>query len=72
MYDRMMPALGNALKTEERAFYNGISAINHTVAGQPGQLATNWSLSESDMSRVFTAAKAYHDRIMSGHGWPTP
>ena len=72
MYQRMMPALHTGLLTEERAFYNGIAAINHTVAGRPGALDPNFSLSETDMNAVFRAAKTFHDTTMSGHGWPTP
>jgi uncharacterized protein DUF4157 len=69
MYSRMMPQLKVGLKTEERAFYNGIAAINH---GPNGVLQANWSLSEDDMVGVWNAAKSYHDGVMSGHGWPTP
>jgi len=70
MYDRMMPALRTGLNTEERAFYNGIAAINHSP--QPGRLDPTYSLSDIDMGSVFTEAKDFHDRTMRDRGWPTP
>ena len=70
MYDRMMPALRTGLNTEERAFYNGIAAINHSP--QPGRLDPIYSLSDIDMGSVFTEAKDFHDRTMRDRGWPTP
>lgn len=66
MYGRMIPALETALKTEERAFYNGVAAINRLGDA-------DYQLSEGDMSTVFNNAKRYHDtRMRTAFGWPSP
>jgi hypothetical protein len=74
MYGRMIPALEQALVTEELAYYNGIAALNHTInAGTDNvDLHSDYKLTESDLRGVFRAAKANNDRVMSGYGWPTP
>ncbi|TQV87768.1 eCIS core domain-containing protein [Aliikangiella coralliicola] len=74
MYNRMIPALRNGLKTEELAYYRSIAAINHSLnpdSDDPG-LEAAYNLRETDLNQVFRAAKRNNDQVMSRKGWPTP
>jgi hypothetical protein len=68
MRDRMIPALRRGLLTEELAYYRGVAAQNHSIAGGD-QLAHDYDLKDQDLVAVHEKAAQNNDDVMAKHSW---
>jgi len=67
MRDRMIPALRKGLLSEEKAYYRGIAAREHSH--DETTLKSDWDLTDKALDAVFEAAKQNNDEVMGKYKW---
>jgi hypothetical protein len=66
MRKRMLPQLKQALLTEEKAYYRGIAALNHS---EGEELASAYDLQDHHLTHVYSVAEKNNDSVMGGFQW---
>jgi len=66
MRKRMLPALKQALPTEEKGYYRGIAAMTRT---EGDDLAPAYRLEDHHLNHVYSVAEKNNDSVMGGFGW---